>query len=60
LTLKVAVKRDLKGLNISNDLALNMSAWKIAIQVPKLYPWFLLGFSSSLPNLLGTKMSVCC
>ena len=35
LTWEEAIKGDLKGWNIPKDLALNRSAWKIAIQVPE-------------------------
>ena len=35
LTLVEAIKGDLKGWNIPKDLALDMSAWKTAIHVPK-------------------------
>jgi hypothetical protein len=31
-----AIKRDLKECNISKELALNMSAWKMTIHVPEL------------------------
>ena len=30
-----SVKRDLKDWNISKDIALDMSAWKLAINVPE-------------------------
>ena len=39
---------NLKGWNISKDLALERSAWKTAIHVGLL----LLGFNSSLPQLV--------
>jgi hypothetical protein len=35
LTWEEAIKVDLKGWNISKDLVLNRSAWKIAIHVPE-------------------------
>lgn len=35
LTWEEAIKGDLKGWNISKDLVLNRSAWKIAIHVPE-------------------------
>jgi hypothetical protein len=35
LTWEDAVKGDLKGWNITKGLALNRSAWKIIIHVPK-------------------------
>ena len=35
LTWVEAIKRDLKGWNIPKDLALDRSAWKTAIHVPK-------------------------
>ena len=35
LTWDELVKRDLKDWNISKDIALDMSAWKLAINVPE-------------------------
>jgi DUF2075 family protein len=35
LTWEEAIKIDLKELNISKELALNMSAWKMTIYVPE-------------------------
>ena len=35
LTWDESVKRDLMVWNISKEIALNMSAWKLAINVPK-------------------------
>jgi hypothetical protein len=36
LTWKEAIKRDLKEWNISQELALDRSAWKMAIHVPEI------------------------
>jgi hypothetical protein len=71
LTWDESVKRDLKEWNISNDLAMDRSAWRLAINVPEPWPLFVLCplcpfmclpvsrlfWVSSLayPNLLGTK-----
>ena len=51
LTWVETIKEDLKGWNISKDLALDRSAWKTAIHVPE--PWLLLlCFNSILPQLV--------
>ena len=51
LTWVESIKGDLKGWNILKDLALDRSAWKIAIHVPG--PWLLLlSFNSSLLQLV--------
>jgi hypothetical protein len=71
LTWDESVKRDLKEWNISKDLAMYRSAWRLAINVPEPWPLSLLYplcpficlpvsrlfWVSSLayPNLLGTK-----
>jgi len=55
LTWDESVKRDLKVWNISKGIALDRSAWKLAINVP--VPWSFFFWVSSLayPNLLGKK-----
>lgn len=35
LTWEESVKRDLKGWNITKELAMNRAAWKLAIHVPE-------------------------
>jgi hypothetical protein len=71
LTWDESVKRDLKEWNISKDLAMDRSAWRLTINVPEPWPLFVLcplclftcllvsrlfGVSSlAYPNLLGTK-----
>ena len=60
LTWDESVKRDLKVWNISKGIALDRSAWKLAINVP--VPWSFFFWVSSLayPNLLGKKRLCCC
>ena len=55
LTWDESVKRDLKDWNISEEVALDKSAWRLAINVSVPWPLCLLGFITSLPNSLGTK-----
>jgi hypothetical protein len=71
LTWDESVKRDLKEWNISKNLAMDRSAWRLAINVPKPWPLFVLCplcpfmcllvsrlfwvLSLAYPNLLGTK-----
>jgi hypothetical protein len=38
LTWDEGIKRDLKAWNVSKDLALDKSLWKVAIHVPELWP----------------------
>jgi hypothetical protein len=42
LTWNESVKRDLKECNISKDLAMDRSAWRLAINVPEPWPLFVL------------------
>jgi len=60
LTWDESVKRDLKNWNISEDVALDRSAWRLAISVPEPWPLCLLGFISSLPQLAWDKRLCCC
>jgi len=53
LTWDKSVKRDLKKWNISKEVALDRSAWRLAINVPEPWPLFLLGSISNLPQLCG-------
>jgi hypothetical protein len=71
LTRDKSVKRDLKEWNISKYLAMDRSAWRLAINVPELWPLSVLCLlcpltclsisrlfwvsSLAYPNLLGTK-----
>jgi len=55
LTWDEAVKRDLKDWNISKEVVLDRSAWRLAISVPEPWPLFLGVSSLAYPNLLGTK-----
>jgi hypothetical protein len=62
LTWEEAIKRDLKGWDISRYLCLDRSAWKTAIDMPA--PLFVTRGSCwvstlAYPNLLGTKR-LCC
>jgi hypothetical protein len=45
LTWGESVKRDLKEWNISKQLAMDRSAWRLAINVPNLCPYFCLPLS---------------
>jgi hypothetical protein len=59
LTWEEVVKEDLKGRNITKDLALNRSAWKIALSMClNLDLWFMHGFDSSLPQLAWDKKTL--
>ena len=60
LTWDESVKRDLKDWDISEELALDRSAWRLAINVPEPCPLCLLGFISSLPQLAWDKRLCCC
>ena len=60
LTSDESIKRDLKDWNISKEVALDRSAWRLAINVPELWLLGLLGFISSLPQLAWDKMLCCC
>jgi hypothetical protein len=48
------VKAVMKGWNIPKDLALNRSASKTTIHVPKPWLWFWV-LTLAYPNFLGTK-----
>ena len=60
LTWDESVKRDLKIWDISEELALDRSAWRLAFNVHVPWPLCLLGFISSLPQLAWDKMLCCC
>ena len=60
LTWDELVKRDLKDWNISKEIALDRSAWRLAISMPEPWPLCLLGFISSLPQLAWDKRLCCC
>ena len=49
------VKRDLKDWNISKEIVLDRSAWRLAINVPELWTYFFRVSSLAYPNLLGKK-----
>ena len=53
LTSDESVKRDLKDWNISKDIALDMSVWRQAINVPEPLTYFFRVSSLAYPNLLG-------
>ena len=55
-----SVKRDLKDWDISEEVVLDRSAWRLAINVPEPWPVCLLGFISSLPQLAWDKRLCCC
>ena len=55
-----SVKRDLKDWDISEEVVLDRSAWRLAINVPKPWPVCLLGFISSLSQLVWDKRLCCC
>ena len=55
MDLKPTVKRDLKDWNISKEIALDRSAWRLAINVPELWTYFFRVSSLAYPNLLGKK-----
>ena len=60
LTWDESVKRDLKDWNISKEIALDRSAWRLAINVHEPYFLFFWGFISSLPQLAWEKKLCCC
>ena len=60
LTWDELVKRDLKDWSISKEIALDRSTWRLAINVPKPWPLFLLGFICSLPQLAWEKRLSAC
>ena len=55
LTWVESVKRDLKDWNISKEIALDRSAWRLAINVPEPWTYFFRVSSLAYPNLLGKK-----
>ena len=55
LTWDELVKRDLKDWNISKEIALDRSAWRLAINVPEPLTYFFRVSSLAYPNLLGKK-----
>jgi len=59
LTWDESVKRDLKDWDISEEVALDRSVWRLAINVPESWSLCLLGFISSLPQLAWDKR-LCC
>ena len=60
LTWDESVKRDFKDWDISEELALDRSVWRLAINVPEPWHLCLLGFISSLPQLAWDKRLCCC
>ena len=58
LTWDELVKRDLKDWNISKEIALDRSAWRLAINVPEPSTYFFRISSLAYPNLLGKKSYV--
>ena len=55
LTWVESVKRDLKDWNISKEIALDRSVWRLAINVPEPCISFFRVSSLAYPNLLGKK-----
>ena len=55
LTWDESVKRDLKDWNISKEIGLDRSAWRLAINVPEPWTYFFRVSSLAYPNLLGKK-----
>ena len=55
LTWDESVKRDIKDWNISKEIALDRSAWILAINVPEPWTYFFRVSSLAYPNLLGKK-----
>ena len=55
LTWDESVKRDLKNWNISREIALDRSAWRLAINVPEPLTYFFRISSLAYPKLLGKK-----
>jgi len=55
LTWDESVKRNLKDWNISKEIALDRSAWRLAINVPEPCTYFFRVSSLAYPNLLGKK-----
>ena len=60
LTWDKSVKRDLNDWNISKEIALDRSAWRIAINVLEPWTYFFRVSSLAYPNLLGKKRLCCC
>ena len=58
LTWDESVKRDLKDWDISEELVLDRSAWRLAINVAEPWPLCLLGFISSLSQLAWDKKTM--
>ena len=52
--------RETLKIGISLEVALDRSAWRLAINVPEPCPLCLLGFISSLPQLAWDKRLCCC
>ena len=55
LTWDESVKRDLKDWNIFKEIALDRSAWRLAINVTEPWTYFFRVLSLAYPNLLGEK-----
>ena len=60
LTCDESVKRDLKDWNISKNIALDRSVWRLAINVPEPWTYFFRVSSLAYPNLRGKKKLCCC
>ena len=55
LTWDESVKRYLKDWNISKEISLDRSVWRIAINVPEPVTYFFRVSSLAYPNLFGKK-----
>ena len=58
LTCDELVKRDLRDWNISKEIVLDRSAWRLAINVSEPWTFFFRVSSLAYPNLLGKKVYV--
>ena len=58
LTCDELVKRDLKDWNISKEIALDRSAWRLTINVPEPSTYFFRVSSLAYRNLFGKKSYV--
>ena len=55
LTWEELAKKNLKDWNISKEITLDRSAWRLAINVPEPWTYFFRVSSLAYPNLLGKK-----
>ena len=58
LTWDELVERDLKDWNISKEIVLDRSAWRLAVNVPEPWTYFFRVSSLAYPNLLEKKSYV--